>query len=326
MARSTRIYLGASALLVIIVCASGKADAQIRINVPKIPKITGEKEKPATTGQPEERPVSSGTTPPARTSSTAGAFAINGGRPIPGAKVFFSTTPFADSSAGARTSFTSQEFIYGRLELDRSITEAFGLGNMPKRDYYYLRYHVLIGDDEASIGGNTGNHLYLSKEDVSRNFLNFDVFPDANNVNTVLAVIDELWNYKFPANLVSEHDVRSKFPTNGDYPIRVVLFQSNFDDYGEKRFDGEPLPYAAGQFTFQFAARDWPAMNANYKKADGKGFACLVGQDEGSGGRKTCPGADNRADQLVCSAMGPDIPREVCLGFLHAPRLERAEE
>src|SRR5690606_38593416 len=132
---------------------------------------------------------------------------------------------------------------------------------------YYLKYKVFIGSEESYIGPNTGDHLFLSKEDASKTYLNFDVLPDGDNINTVLAVVDELWNYKFPASLVTEYDVRSKFPKNGDYPVRVVLFQANFDDYGKPKFDDDPLPYAMGQFTFQFTARDWEAMNANHKKA-----------------------------------------------------------
>jgi hypothetical protein len=268
MTESIQKLFGVAGILAIIFASATFLSGQIRINVPKIPKITKEKEQPNTSGRSDGAPSqSSPSSSPSNSSSSRGS-AIRGGSPIPGAKVYFSTTPFTDSSAGAKSSFTSQEFIYGRLELDRSISDAFGLGNMPKRDHYYIKYHVLIGDDDgSSIGPNSGNYLYLSKEDVSKNLLNFDVLPDANNINSVLAVVDELWNYKFPANLVSEHDVRSKFPKNGDYRIRAVLFQSNFDDYGKPRFDSDPLPYAAGEFTFQFAARDWEAMNANHKKA-----------------------------------------------------------
>lgn len=256
-----------TAFFAFLFCSTATADAQIRINIPKIPKITKEKEQPSTVSTPDETPARSSTTSTASGPSSSQVPTIGHGRAVPGAKIYFSTTPFTDSSAGAKSTFTSQEFIYGRLEMNRSISDAFGLDKMPKRDYYYLKYFVLIGDEEANIGPHTGNHLYLSKEDVQKNFLNFDVQPDANNVNTVLAVVDELWNYKFPASIVSEHDVRSKFPSNGAYPIRVVLFQANFDDYGEKKFDDDPLPYAAGQFTFQYTARDWAAMNANYKKA-----------------------------------------------------------
>ena len=237
--------------------------AQFPIKIPKIPKIIKPSSSPSspTTSESPSSPSSS------PISSNTRASDIGNGVAIPGAKVFFSTSPFTGSNVGAKSTFTSQDFIYGRLELNRSIAEAFGLGKMPKRDYYYIRYKVFIGNEETGIGPNTGNYLYLSKEDAAKNFLNFDVLPDPNNVNTVLAVVDELWNYKFNASLVSEHDVRSKFPRNGDYPIKVVLFQPNFDDYGETKFDEDPLPYAAGQFTFQFAASDWNTMNANQKKA-----------------------------------------------------------
>ncbi|MDI1242485.1 MAG: hypothetical protein PSX80_11235 [bacterium] len=250
--------------MIVIAMTGASSSAQFTIKIPKIPKMI--KEKPQTPQSEDATPSPSSPSSSANTVS-ARASEIRGGAIISGAKVYFSTTPFSTSSAGAKSTFTSQEFIYGRLELNQSISEAFGLGKMPKRDYYYVRYKVFIGDEELGIGPNTGNPLYLSKDDVSKNFLNFDVLPDPNNVNTVLAVVDELWNYKFNASLVSEHTVRSTFPHNGSYPIRVVLFQPNFDDYGEIKFDSDPLPYTAGQFTFQYAASDWNAMNANQKKA-----------------------------------------------------------
>lgn len=243
---------------------------QFNIKVPKLPKIV--KDQPQRPVEPEQPSTNSrsGGDPTAAAVSARQSSAVAGGRAIPGAKVFFSSTPFTISSAGARSSFASSEFIYGRLELDRSISDAFGLGNLPNRDYYYIRYHVIIGgDDGSSLGPNSGNYLYLTKEDASRNFLNFDVLPEASKLSTVLAVVDELWNYKFPAGIGGQikQSARSIFPKNGDYPIKVILFQANFDDYGEPRFDGEPLPYAAGDFTFQFAARDVAAIVANHDKA-----------------------------------------------------------
>lgn len=240
-------------LAIACLCLASVTSAQFTIKIPKIPKV--------------EKPSSPNSSASPESSTQVRGSDISRGAAITGAKVYFSTTPFSGSNAGSRSSFTSQEFIYGRLELNRSISETFGLGNMPKRDYYYLKYVVFIGNEEKGIGPHTGNHLFVSKEDASKNYLNFDVWPDGSNVNTVLAVVDEMWNYKFPATLVSEHDVRSKLPRNGDYPVRVVLFQANFDDYGQPRFDEDPLPYAAGQFTFQFSAKDWNAMNENYKRA-----------------------------------------------------------
>ena len=212
----------------IMLTMTAALSAQITISLPKIPKIKKEKPQPETTGKPESYPSSSSSLPSIVSSGPASE--IRGGAALPGAKVYFSTTPFTGSNAGAKTTFTSQDFIYGRLELNRPIAEVFGLTKMPKRDYYFLKYKVFIGNEEMGIGPHTGNHLFLSKEDAGKNYLNFDVWPDGNNVNTVLAVVDEIWNYKFPANIVSEHDVRTKFPKNGDYPIRVLLFEANFDD------------------------------------------------------------------------------------------------
>src|SRR5690606_26574157 len=127
-----------------------QAKAQFNIKVPKLPKIV--KDQPQRPVEPEQPSTNSrsGGDPTVAAVSARQSSAVAGGRAIPGAKVVFSATPFTNSSAGARSSFASSEFIYGRLELDRSISDAFGLGNLPNRDYYYIRYHVIIGGDDGS--------------------------------------------------------------------------------------------------------------------------------------------------------------------------------
>ncbi|MCY7293037.1 MAG: hypothetical protein LH615_12730 [Ferruginibacter sp.] len=42
---------------------------------------------------------------------------------ISGAKMYFSDQPFASSNAVSKNSFTSSDFIYGRLEFESSILE-----------------------------------------------------------------------------------------------------------------------------------------------------------------------------------------------------------
>src|SRR5690606_33144937 len=101
----------------------------------KLPKIV--KDQPQRPGTPEQPSTGNQSGDPSASlpsaKSAGQSSAVAGGRPIPGAKVFFSSTPFTNNSSGARSSFASNEFIYGRLELDRSISEAFGLGNLPNR-------------------------------------------------------------------------------------------------------------------------------------------------------------------------------------------------
>lgn len=256
-------------LTAIVLLFAAEGNAQFPIKLPEIPKIRIEKRQSGgDSGNTTSSPSSPSSTSPSSNSSSSRASGLEGGVPVPGARMYFSTTPFTDSSAGAKSTFTSQEFIYGRLELDRSISDAFGLGNMQNRDYYYIKYSVVVGDNESwQSHPNGGTFLYLTKDDVKKNFLNFDVLPDPNNVSTSFAGIDELWNYGSAAYLVGKYDAQSKFPKNGDYRIRIVLYQNLFDDYGKPRFDSAPLPYAAGQFTFQFAARDFQALIANSEKA-----------------------------------------------------------
>ena len=106
-------------LFTLFLCTAS-ISAQFKINIPKIPKITRDKpQTPQTTSEDASTASPSSSANPVSTRTSE----IRAGIPIPGAKVFFSTTPFTNGNAGAKSTFTSQEFIYGRIELNKSISD-----------------------------------------------------------------------------------------------------------------------------------------------------------------------------------------------------------
>ena len=77
---------------------------------------------------------------------------------IPGAKIYFSSTPFTDSNSGGKSSFKSSDFIYGRIELDgKKLLESFRLPKDGESPMYnksdcYLRYQVTVRKDGEQNG------------------------------------------------------------------------------------------------------------------------------------------------------------------------------
>ena len=105
------------AICVVILGSSIPLSAQFNIKLPKIPKVT----KPSS----PSGPTTTGSTTASAAGGSSSDSSSSKGRStenlIPGGKIYFSTTPFTSSNAGARSNFTSADFIYGRLELNQSI-------------------------------------------------------------------------------------------------------------------------------------------------------------------------------------------------------------
>lgn len=254
------------AITVSVLFGFQSVSAQFKINIPKIPKVT--KEKPV---EPEKPSATVSTSSNSSRSSSSTSKST-----IPGAKMYFSNTPFTSSNAGAKTTFTSSEFIYGRLELNQTVYDAFGLSALGERNYYYIYYD--LGTERTQerdrysdpVEWNGSRNLYLTKEDVQKKYLNFDVLPDPNNMTTVLAQVDELDKYFIPAHFGGMIEFgQAKFPQNGDYPITIKLHQNAFDAWGKPiSVSDDKMPSVINTFTFKFdIAKDAKNIISNYKIA-----------------------------------------------------------
>lgn len=253
-------------LLAIILTLSGHSFGQFKINLPKIPKVT--KEKPKTGGSGDTASQSS-----TAVSSSARESKVEGGVAIPGARMSFSTTPFTDGSGGGKSSFTSADFIYGRLDLGQSIYDAFGMKGFGNKDFYYLNY----GIDVETNGQRTyyalprTEPILITKDQAKQNYLNFDVLPDPNKLSTIAGRIADDRSYYFdPAPLyamVGGNDVRQIFPKSGTYKVRIRLDLNNFDEWGKMELDRDKFPAVVSEFTFQFNVGDAQTLAANNKKA-----------------------------------------------------------
>jgi len=241
-----------------------------KVKVPKIPK----KDAPATTNNPD--PVTSNSDSPATSTSDSSSSQPSGtvrGIPIPGARITFANN--ADGS-NPKTTFTSSEYIYGRLDLGgKTVYDAFGLKNQgSSAKFYYINYDLQIWKPGEKPWDKWGGNSYtlITKEDAQKTYWNFDVLPEPTKVSTRRsAIADELEYYNSGAGIYTQwynaDSARSTFPLSGTYTIDITLFGNSYDDWGKPTGESDKYPTASAAFAFQFSGTDGQTLVANSVKA-----------------------------------------------------------
>jgi hypothetical protein len=203
---------------------------------------------------------------------------------LPGVKFYFSDKPFTNSNIGAKANFTSQEFIYGRMELSgKTLSDAFKLDAQPAKGFHYLNYGILItpkGKSEAELNydqtikytvNNRSKPVLIREGEEKNTWLNFDVLAEPSKISTLQGVSelpDNISELKFAAGLdfyTNENNIRQYFPANSEYTVQLVLWNYSFDDWG-KPLESEKNIVAIGSFEYQFNAKDGAALMANSQK------------------------------------------------------------
>ncbi|CAN5792802.1 hypothetical protein BH10BAC3_BH10BAC3_23690 [soil metagenome] len=183
--------------------------------------------------------------------------------PITGAKMYFSDKPFTTSHEGSKTSFKSGDFIYGRIELDnQTLLDAFKMSSI-KTKYYYLRFWVTAyKNGEQSGSKNPWEYLLIKdKEDIGKNYFNFDILPNPKTATSALCGLDDFTSNIAGGPLYFIVNPES-FPEDGEYSIKVRLFLSAYDGWGKEQ-EVEKWPEVIDEFKFQFDSKDIQALKKN---------------------------------------------------------------
>lgn len=192
-------------------------------------------------------------------------------------KFYFSDKPFTNSNAGAKTNFTSQDFIYGRLELGgKTVSEAFKLDAQPTKGFHYLNYGVLITPkgkkgDIRNVIYNGSRPILVKTEDEKNTWFNFDVLAEPSKISTLggaTELPEKVSELKFAAGMdlcTNDINIQQHFPANGEYTVQLVLWNYSFDDWG-KPLESEKNIISQGEFNYQFSAKDAATLIANSKK------------------------------------------------------------
>ncbi|MFT3827073.1 MAG: hypothetical protein QM731_24320 [Chitinophagaceae bacterium] len=210
-------------------------------------------------------------------------------------KMYFSDKAFTTTNTGAKTSFTSRDFIYGRIEVNgQTLAEAFKLNAQPAKGFHYLNYGILItpkGKSENELNydqnikyviNNRSKPILIKAGDEKNTWLNFDVLPEPSGISTLQApaeMPENINEFKFAAGMdlvTREDNIKTTFPSNGDYTIQLVLWNYSFDDWG-KPLESEKNIITLGEFTYQFSAKDGATLMSNsQKRLDGVRLAQMM--------------------------------------------------
>jgi hypothetical protein len=247
-----------------------------KINIPKItiPKITKTDPPPSTTTSSD--PVSRTSDSSSSSSASPSSSGEVRGKPISGARITFSNSPDGSSP---KNSFTSSEYIYGKLDLGgKTVYEAFNLKNQTDVPIYYIHYDLKIyKPGEKPYEGNWGgsfNQTLVTKEEAQKTYWIFDVLPDPSKITTLKSMLanEKDFERKSVAGIYSKYrdadSARSEFPQSGTYLVDVTVWGEAYDDWGKPVIGSDSKPTASAMFSFQFSGTDGQRLVANAEKAN----------------------------------------------------------
>lgn len=183
-------------------------------------------------------------------------------------KMYFSDQPFANGHDAGKTSFTSGDFIYGRIESDKGpLKEAFNMSTI-KTDYYYLQatYRVTRSDGREK-DLQRGHYIRMVSGAENATTLNFDILPSAAKASTIISIVDDFSTGQLAGFFTPFLDNSDYYWKNGDYKVAVSLYLKSYNAYGSLE-DTEKWPDITGEFTFHFDEKDVTAKMKNSEDAN----------------------------------------------------------
>ncbi len=187
---------------------------------------------------------------------------------VPGmsdAKFYYADKPFTNGHEGAKTNFHSGEFIYGRLELDKTLKEAFKLDNIKKGPYFLKFYVASYRGNQQQGGWNRTTAIRIEENELNNKYLNFDVLPDPEKARSFIGNVDEFGVGQFSrlrSGPMYEIFEQRFFPASDTYTIYTQLNFPALDGWGNKLPENQ-WPVAEGNFSFTFNEKDVATIRNN---------------------------------------------------------------
>lgn len=179
-------------------------------------------------------------------------------------KMSFSTSPFTGTTTSSKTSFTSSDYIYGRLELSGStIKEAFKLKEY--KGHYFLVCEMEVLQDGKPVGYHTyrNNYFLLPNENLDKNWITFDILPDPAQPSSLYSMTDDFsagYGYTPLYYMINPNF----FPSGGNYRVNVKFFARTLDAY-DREEDQEKWPFIQDGFDFTLRDADISKLRNNAK-------------------------------------------------------------
>src|SRR6185503_1312004 len=171
-------------------------------------------------------------------------------RTLADGKIYFSNQPFTSSANNTKNSFTSADYIYGRMELNAgTIKEAFKLKDKANAlSFLKCKITVLQNGEEISYGSSR-DFILLKDAAKNGNALNFDILPEPSKVTTVYSMLDD-FSAGIGFNPITTLIMNGHWPT-GNYKVKVMIYSETTNAYGDLQSE-DKWPGVEGEFDFNF--------------------------------------------------------------------------
>lgn len=183
----------------------------------------------------------------------------------------FNNVPFTNGSEAGKTNFKSNEFIYARAELGKTIKEYFKIEE-PDRP---TNPHTLIfrfkieytSNDGKRYATNymNGDFMYVKPEDLSKTYINIDILPDPALASNVFCMVSNLkgGHYASPVYNIRFNEYKNNSIIN--YSIQLVGGTNETN-----KANNPEWPRVSGEFNLTINHADYEKYKQNSDLADTK--------------------------------------------------------
>lgn len=187
-------------------------------------------------------------------------------------KIYFSDKPFTTSNTGSKKTFTSGDYIYGRMELDdETIDKAFKVseiqGTNPDGYLLYRVYVYYKGEEEGF--NSSGNFCLVRTKEKNSKVFNFDVLAEPSKLTTIMGGTTRFDYSTLCATPLYGLMRPEKFEENGEYKIVVKMYAETLDAWGNME-PVENWPVLQEEFTFNFNSKDVKTIIKNRDAVEDK--------------------------------------------------------
>ncbi|HEX6193034.1 MAG TPA: hypothetical protein VFZ42_11755 [Chitinophagaceae bacterium] len=183
-------------------------------------------------------------------------------------KMYFSTQPFSNGHDANKNDFTSRDFIYGRIETNQPLKDAFNMSSI-KTEYNYLQatYRIIRVEDNREKYMQQSLYIRIDNGVENNTAFNFDILPAADKAKTTISLLEDFSTGQCAGIFTPFLSNNDYFWKNGEYKVAVSIYLKSYNAYGTLD-DTEKWPDITGEFTFHFDMNDVAAQIKNSQAAD----------------------------------------------------------
>lgn len=178
-------------------------------------------------------------------------------------KMYFSLQPFTNAHDGSKNSFSSTDFIYGRIETDNQpLKDAFNMATIKTQPLYLQATYRITRSDRVEKYMQGKVFLRCDNGAENTTSFNFDITPKADQAKANISLVEEFNTGFKPGIFLPYADNSDYYWKKGDYKVELFIYLKSFDAWG-KLDDTEKWPDITGEFTLHFDEKDVAAQLKN---------------------------------------------------------------